>query len=275
MQLTAREVFHCRASAGENIANRTARSLRGRGPRCGCRCLAIWFGTRQQGGDCVPWTCGGCLGSVPTGRPGRGSHELAGRWFNHADITSWAVLRSDEAYLGEPEEGRRGRKVEAKAIILVAAEKAAAASQARIRLQRVKDVSRDRLRPFHPRLPWYPVLWFTPTDRTATPGSQPPATSARSPSSRPSQSRRTGSCRARPHRRLAAQAVADQAAPRRPHPAPASRLWPRFFGTTTTSTTSTLADSGIYSFVGLTQQRLPFLLPHLARSSVPAPSVLG
>ena len=72
---------------------------------------------------------------------------------------------------------------------------------------------------------WCPVLWFTPTDGTATRGWRRPATST---GHRHQERGGTGARghAAHPYGRLAAQAVADRHAPRR-HPAPASRLLPR------------------------------------------------
>ena len=50
----------------------------------------------------------------------------------------------DETYVGGPEEGRRGREIEKKSIVVVAAEKNARAI-GRIRLKRVKDVAAESL----------------------------------------------------------------------------------------------------------------------------------
>ena len=57
------------------------------------------------------------------------------------------TVEVDETYVGGPEEGKRGREVETKAIVVVAAEKSGR-GVGRIRLRRVKDVSGDSLRPF-------------------------------------------------------------------------------------------------------------------------------
>ena len=55
--------------------------------------------------------------------------------------------RDHETYVGGPEEGKRGRETETKAIVLVAAEKSGRGI-GRIRLRRVEDVSADSLLPF-------------------------------------------------------------------------------------------------------------------------------
>ncbi|NJO84753.1 MAG: IS1595 family transposase, partial [Blastochloris sp.] len=57
------------------------------------------------------------------------------------------IVEVDETYVGGPEKGARGREVETKAIVLVAAEKSGR-GVGRIRLRRAKDVSGDRLRTF-------------------------------------------------------------------------------------------------------------------------------
>jgi transposase-like protein len=57
------------------------------------------------------------------------------------------IVEVDETYVGGPEEGKRGREVETKAIVGVAAEKSGR-GVGRIRLRRIKDVSADSLLPF-------------------------------------------------------------------------------------------------------------------------------
>ena len=73
----------------------------------------------------------------------------------------------DETYVGGPEEGKRGRAVESKAIVAVVAK--GGRGVGRIRLRRVEDVSADSLMSFV-RAPWSRASSFTPTDGEATPG---------------------------------------------------------------------------------------------------------
>ena len=86
---------------------------------------------------------------------GLGSYETAWTWLHKLrramvrpgrDCLTGTV-EVDETYVGGPEEGKRGREVETKAIVAVAAEKSGR-GVGRIRLRRVKDVSGDSLRPF-------------------------------------------------------------------------------------------------------------------------------
>ena len=56
-------------------------------------------------------------------------------------------IEADETYVGGPEEGKRGREVESKAIVAVAAEQRGRGI-GRIRLRRVKDVSAESLLAF-------------------------------------------------------------------------------------------------------------------------------
>ena len=56
-------------------------------------------------------------------------------------------IEVDETYVGGPEEGKRGREIEKKSIVVVAAEKNGRAI-GRIRLKRVKDVSAESLLDF-------------------------------------------------------------------------------------------------------------------------------
>ena len=56
-------------------------------------------------------------------------------------------IEVDETYVGGPEEGKRGRQIEDKAIAVIAAEKNGRGI-GRIRLRRVADVSADSLIPF-------------------------------------------------------------------------------------------------------------------------------
>ena len=57
------------------------------------------------------------------------------------------AIEVDETYVGGPEEGKRGRETETKAIVAVAAERDGQAI-GRIRLRRIKDVSADSLLSF-------------------------------------------------------------------------------------------------------------------------------
>ena len=56
-------------------------------------------------------------------------------------------IEADETYVGGPEEGKRGREVESKGIVAVAAEQRGRGI-GRIRLRRVKDVSAESLLAF-------------------------------------------------------------------------------------------------------------------------------
>ena len=73
---------------------------------------------------------------------------------------------------GRPEEGKRGREVESKAIVAVAAEQRGRGI-GRIRLRRVKDVSAESLSAFLRSRG--AGRQFTPTAGEATPGCRPPA----------------------------------------------------------------------------------------------------
>ena len=86
-------------------------------------------------------------------------------------------IEADETYVGGPEEGKRGRQVESKAIVAVAAE------------QRGRGIGRIRLRRVNvpPRAcwpscktPWSRGRQFIPTAGEATPGCRPPVIAIRS-----------------------------------------------------------------------------------------------
>ena len=155
--------------------------------------LAVWFVTSQKNG----------VSALGLQRVlGLGSYETAWTWLHKLrramvrpgrDCLT-GVVEVDETYVGGPEEGKRGREVEAKAIVAVAAEKSGR-GVGRIRLRRIKDVSGDSLLPFVQGAV-VPGSVVTPTDGTATPAWRRPATSTRSPSSRAGRNRRTRSCRA-------------------------------------------------------------------------------
>ena len=80
----------------------------------------------------------------------------------------------DETYIGGPEEGKRGREIEKKSIVVVAAEKNGRAI-GRIRLKRVTDVSAESLLDFI-RETVEPVQQFTPTEGRAMRDFLTPAT---------------------------------------------------------------------------------------------------
>jgi transposase-like protein len=86
---------------------------------------------------------------------GLGSYQTAWTWLHK--LRSAMVrpgrdclageIEVDETYVGGPEEGKRGRETQTKAIVAVAAEKDGPAI-GRIRLRRIKDVSADSLLSF-------------------------------------------------------------------------------------------------------------------------------
>jgi hypothetical protein len=255
--VTARGVFHCRACAGETsptagtIFEGTRKPLR-------MWFLAMWLVTSQKNG----------VSALGLQRVlGLGSYETAWTWLHKLrramvrpgrDCLTGTV-EVDETYVGGPEEGKRGREVETKAIVVVAAEQSGR-GVGRIRLRHIKDGSANSLRRFvqaaprqpPPRLPSLRDRMIGAADHGArfcgshrrmerllgTGGGRPPAPDHRH------QERGSIGARghaARPPGRLAAQAVADRHAPsafgRSPggmsaqltgrHPAPASRLLPR------------------------------------------------
>jgi transposase-like protein len=79
---------------------------------------------------------------------GLGSYETAWTWLHKLRRAMVRPgrdrLEVDETYVGGPEEGKRGREIEKKSIVVVAAEKNGRAI-GRIRLKRVPDVSADAL----------------------------------------------------------------------------------------------------------------------------------
>lgn len=108
--------------------------------------LAMWFVTSQKNG----------VSALGLQRVlGLGSYETAWTWLHKLrramvrpdrDCLS-GEIEIDETYVGGPEEGKRGRQTEDKAIVVVAAEKQGRGI-GRIRLRRVVDVSADSLIPF-------------------------------------------------------------------------------------------------------------------------------
>ena len=142
---TARGVFQCRACKGETsltagtIFQDTRKSLR-------MWFLAMWFVTSQKNG----------VSALGLQRVlGLGSYETAWTWLHKLRRAMvrpgrdclFGVVEIDETYVGGPEEGQRGRKIETKEIVAVAAEENGRGI-GRIRLQRIKDVSAESLLPF-------------------------------------------------------------------------------------------------------------------------------
>jgi transposase-like protein len=108
--------------------------------------MAMWFVTSQKNG----------VSALGLQRVlGLGSYETAWTWLHKLrramvrpgrDCLAGAI-EVDETYVGGPEEGKRGRQTETKAIVAVAAENSGRGI-GRIRLRRVKDLSADSLLPF-------------------------------------------------------------------------------------------------------------------------------
>ena len=108
--------------------------------------LAMWFITSQKNG----------MSALGLQRAlGLGSYETAWTWLHKLRRAMVRPGRDrlageievDETYVGGPEEGKRGRAIEKKSIVVVAAEKNGRAI-GRIRLKRVKDVSAESLLEF-------------------------------------------------------------------------------------------------------------------------------
>ena len=108
--------------------------------------LAMWFITSQKNG----------VSALGLQRVlGLGSYETAWTWLHKLRRAMVRPERErltgeieiDETYVGGPEEGKRGRETEKKAIVVVATEKRGHAI-GRIRLRRIKDVSAKSLRQF-------------------------------------------------------------------------------------------------------------------------------
>jgi transposase-like protein len=105
--------------------------------------LAMWFVTSQKNG----------VSALGLQRVlGLGSYETAWTWLHKLRRAMvrpgrdrlFGEIEIDEAYVGGPEAGKRGRQTEDKAIVVVAAEKSGRGI-GRIRLCRVADVSADSL----------------------------------------------------------------------------------------------------------------------------------
>ena len=156
--------------------------------------LAMWFVTSQKNG----------VSALGLQRVlGLGSYETAWTWLHKLrramvrpgrDCLAGAI-EVDETYVGGPEEGKRGRQTETKAIVAVAAEKSGRGI-GRIRLRRVKDLSADSLLPFVQGAVVPGSVVSTPMDGAAIAGWRRPATSTGSPSSATVAIRLTRSCRA-------------------------------------------------------------------------------
>jgi transposase-like protein len=86
---------------------------------------------------------------------GLGSYETAWTWLHKLRRAMvrpgrdrlTGEIEVDETYVGGPEEGKRGRAIEKKSIVVIAAEKNGRAI-GRIRLKRIKDVSAESLLDF-------------------------------------------------------------------------------------------------------------------------------
>ena len=108
--------------------------------------LAMWFVTSQKNG----------VSALGLQRAlGLGSYETSWTWLHklrRAMVRPGrdrlvGEIEADETYVGGPEEGKRGREVESKSIVAVAAEQRGRGI-GRIRLRRVKDVSAESLLAF-------------------------------------------------------------------------------------------------------------------------------
>jgi transposase-like protein len=143
--VTARGVFRCKACDIETsltagtVFQDTRKPLR-------TWFLAMWFITSQKNG----------VSALGLQRVlGLGSYETAWTWMHKLRRAMVRPGRDqlageveiDETYVGGPEEGKRGRGIEKKSIVVVAAEKNGRAI-GRIRLKRVKDVSAESLLAF-------------------------------------------------------------------------------------------------------------------------------
>lgn len=143
--VTARGVLMCRACNAETpltagtVFQDTRKPLR-------LWFLAMWFLTSQKNG----------VSALGLQRVlGLGSYETAWTWLHKLRRAMVRPDRDrltgeveiDETYVGGPEEGKRGRQIENKAIVVVAAEKRGKAI-GRIRLRYIKDASAESLLQF-------------------------------------------------------------------------------------------------------------------------------
>jgi len=143
--VTARGVFRCKDCDGSTsltagtVFQDTHKPLR-------TWFLAMWFITSQKNG----------MSALGLQRVrGLGSYETAWTWLHKLRRAMvrpgrdrlTGEIEVDETYVGGPEEGKRGREIEKKSIVMVAAEKNGRAIGG-IRLKRVKDVSAESLLDF-------------------------------------------------------------------------------------------------------------------------------
>ncbi len=143
--VTARGVFRCKACDGSTsltagtVFQDTRKPLR-------TWFLAMWFITSQKNG----------MSALGLQRVlGLGSYETAWTWLHKPRRAMvrpgrdrlTGEIEVDETYVGGPEEGKRGREIEKKSIVVVAAEKNGRAI-GRIRLKRIKDASAESLLEF-------------------------------------------------------------------------------------------------------------------------------
>lgn len=140
--VTVRGVFRCKACDGSTsltagtVFQDTHKPLRK-------WLLAMWFITNQKNG----------MSALGLQRAlSLGSYETAWTWMHKLRRAMVRPGRDrligeievDETYVGGPEEGKRGREIEKKSIVVVAAEKNGRGI-GRIRLRHVKDVSAESL----------------------------------------------------------------------------------------------------------------------------------
>ena len=141
----ARGIFRCKACHGNTpltagtVFQDTRKPLR-------TWFLAMWFTTSQKNG----------VSALGLQRVlGLGSYETAWTWMHKLRRAMvrpgrdrlTGEIEIDETYVGGPEEGKRGREIEKKSVVVVAAEKNGRGI-GRIRLRRVKDVSAESLLDF-------------------------------------------------------------------------------------------------------------------------------
>jgi len=143
--VTARGVFRCKTCDGSTsltagtVFQDTRKPLR-------TWFLAMWFITSQKNG----------VSALGLQRVlGLGSYETAWTWLHKLrramvrpgrDLLTGEV-EIDETFVGGPEEGKRGREIEKKSIVVVAAEKNGRGI-GRIRLKHIKDASAESLLAF-------------------------------------------------------------------------------------------------------------------------------
>ena len=143
--VTARGVFRCKACAGSTsltagtVFQDTHKPLRK-------WLLAMWFITNQKNG----------MSALGLQRAlSLGSYETAWTWMHKLRRAMvrpgrdrlTGEIEVDETYVGGPEDGKRGREIERKAIVVVAAEKNGRGI-GRIRLKSINDLSAESLLDF-------------------------------------------------------------------------------------------------------------------------------